>query len=33
MWTVDVRAANLPGDGNPFAGDETDQDFALVVSS
>jgi subtilisin family serine protease len=32
-WTVEVRAANLPGDGVPFAGDATDQDFALVVSS
>jgi serine protease AprX len=32
-YTVDVRAFNLPGDGVPFAGDATDQDFALVISN
>ena len=32
-WTVRVRAHALPGDGDPFRGDATDQDFALVVSN
>lgn len=32
-YTVDVRAFNLPGDGVPFSGDATDQDFALVISN
>jgi len=32
-YTVTVRAFNLPGDGVPFGGDETDQDFALVISN
>lgn len=31
-WTVTVEASDLPGDGDPFAGDDTDQDFALVIS-
>lgn len=31
--TVEVLAANLPGDGVPGNGDDTDQDFALVVSN
>jgi len=30
---VEVLAANLPGDGVPGNGDDTDQDFALVVSN
>lgn len=32
-YTVSVSAFNLPGDGNPFSGDETDQKFALVISN
>jgi hypothetical protein len=32
-YTVTVRAFNLPGDGVLFGGDETDQDFALVISN
>ncbi len=28
--TITVQATNLPGDGIPFSGDTTDQDFALV---
>jgi hypothetical protein len=32
-FTVRVAALALPGDGVPFAGDTTDQDFALVVSN
>ncbi len=32
-YTVTVTAANLPGDGVPFTGDATDQDFALVISN
>jgi len=32
-YTLRIEAANLPGDGVPFAGDATDQDFALVVSN
>ncbi len=32
-YTVSVRAANLPGDGVPGAGDNTDQDFALVLTN
>lgn len=32
-YTLRVEAANLPGDAVPFAGDATDQDFALVVSN
>ena len=31
--TVQVTAANLAGDGVPGNGDDTDQDFALVVSN
>lgn len=31
-WTIAVRAHALPGDGDPFRGDRTDQDFALVVT-
>ncbi|HWC31876.1 MAG TPA: hypothetical protein VG709_01965, partial [Actinomycetota bacterium] len=30
---IDVLAANLAGDGVPGIGDETDQDFALVISN
>ena len=30
-YRVTVVAANVPGDGVPFSGDETDQDFALVI--
>jgi hypothetical protein len=32
-YTVTVRAFNLPADGVPFGGDQTDQDFALVISN
>lgn len=32
-YTVVVRAASLPGDGAPGAGDDTDQTFALVVTN
>jgi subtilisin family serine protease len=32
-YTINVRAFNLPGDGVPFTGDQTDQDFALVISN
>lgn len=32
-YTLRISAANLPGDGVPFSGDSTDQDFALVVSN
>lgn len=32
-YTVSVRADNLPGDGVPYSGDETDQDYALVLSN
>jgi hypothetical protein len=32
-YTVSLSAANLPGDGVPGVGDETDQDFALVISN
>ena len=32
-YRVEVRAANLPGDGVPGAGSVTDQDFALVVAN
>ena len=32
-YTLQVRAFNLPGDGKPFSGDKTDQDFALVISN
>lgn len=32
-YTIEIRAANLPGDGIPFAGDATDQDVALAVSN
>jgi subtilisin family serine protease len=32
-YTVSVSAFNLPGDGVPGAGDQTDQDFALVISN
>lgn len=32
-YTVRVVAHRVPGDGVPGAGDETDQDFALVVSN
>lgn len=32
-YTLKVDAFNLPGDGKPFWGDRTDQDFALVVSN
>jgi subtilisin family serine protease len=31
-WRIAVRAASLPGDGVPTAGDATDQDFALVAT-
>lgn len=31
--TVEVLGANIPGDGIPGNGDDTDQDFALVVSN
>jgi hypothetical protein len=30
---IDVLAANLAGDGVPGVGDDTDQDFALVISN
>ena len=32
-YTVTISAANIPGDGVPYSGDETDQDFALVLSN
>jgi subtilisin family serine protease len=32
-YSVSIEAFNLPGDGVPGAGDETDQDFALVISN
>jgi subtilisin family serine protease len=32
-YTLSVRAFNLPGDGVPGVGDQTDQDFALVISN
>lgn len=32
-YTLQVSAFNLPGDGKPFSGDKTDQDFALVISN
>jgi subtilisin family serine protease len=32
-FTVRVAAQALPGDGVPFLGDTTDQDFALVISN
>jgi subtilisin family serine protease len=32
-YTVSLSAANLPGDGVPGVGDQTDQDFALVISN
>ena len=32
-YTVSISAFNLPGDGVPGSGDETDQDFALVLSN
>jgi subtilisin family serine protease len=32
-YIIEVSAFDLPGDGVPFVGDETDQDFALVVSN
>jgi subtilisin family serine protease len=32
-YTVSVGAFNLPGDGSPFSGDQTDQRFALVISN
>lgn len=32
-YTLSVDAFNLPGDGKPFWGDRTDQDFALVISN
>ncbi|HEX9824308.1 MAG TPA: S8 family serine peptidase [Actinomycetota bacterium] len=32
-YTLTVDAFNVPGDGVPFAGDATDQDFALVISN
>ncbi|HVL32764.1 MAG TPA: S8 family serine peptidase [Actinomycetota bacterium] len=32
-YLVRVSAANVPGDGVPFAGDATDQDFALVLTN
>ena len=33
VFDVVVSASNLPGDGVPGAGDQTDQDFALVISN
>ena len=33
IYTVTVRAANLPGDGVPGTGDGTDQDYALVATN
>lgn len=33
VYALRVSAANLPGDGVPFSGDATDQDFALMVSN
>ncbi len=30
-YTFTVTAANIAGDGVPNSGDETDQDFALVI--
>lgn len=33
VYTIEIRAANLPGDGVPFAGDGTDQDVALIASN
>lgn len=32
-YVLSIKAFNLPGDGIPFAGDATDQDFALVISN
>ena len=32
-YSLNVSAFNLPGDGSPFRGDRTDQDFALVISN
>ncbi|MGH2691106.1 MAG: S8 family serine peptidase [Actinomycetota bacterium] len=32
-YSIGVSATNLPGDGVPGSGDETDQDFALVISN
>ena len=32
-YKLQIRAFNLPGDGKPFSGDRTDQDFALVISN
>jgi subtilisin family serine protease len=32
-YEVSVSAFNLPGDGVPGVGDQTDQDFALVISN
>ena len=32
-YELKVSAFNLPGDGRPFSGDKTDQDFALVISN
>jgi subtilisin family serine protease len=32
-YALSVRAFNLPGDGVPGVDDETDQDFALVISN
>lgn len=33
IYTVDISAFNLPGDGVPLSGDATDQDFALVLTN
>ncbi|HEX2241288.1 MAG TPA: S8 family serine peptidase [Actinomycetota bacterium] len=32
-YRITVRAHNIPGDGVPYEGDKTDQDFALVIRS
>ncbi len=32
VWSVEVTAHALPGDGALLAGDETDQDFTLVMT-
>ncbi|MFP5352419.1 MAG: S8 family serine peptidase [Actinomycetota bacterium] len=32
-FTIEVRAANIIGDGLPNRGDKTDQDFALIVTN
>lgn len=33
VYELSIKAFNLPGDGIPYRGDATDQDFALVLSN